>query len=326
VEEEARRVDAKERDSMRRVAAVLIGIALMSGPALAQESKPSSPGFLDIIRESLFGDVYAEPSKWQPLTLGGFFSESWNRPWVSPPPGEGGAPRQGWLNAYDGVFYRLGILTGGFADNFHDNGNQYTAGLTFYAPFNARFEFRLDIPFIASNRVEPGGDYQTHFGDLVIAPRVLLTESQNFTQSFNVAFRIPTGSEDNANGFGAATPTWAFWWNPWSKMVLRGGAGFAVPFSEPETHAKAFIGNLAAGYYFTPHDFTPLGDLVGYLSFNLNQPVARQGGQETVATLTPGFRTHLGRNWYLLGGVEVPVTRDSRVFDFQLLFGLMKVY
>ncbi len=311
---------------MKRFAAVVIGIALMSSPALGQESKQSSPGVLDTMRQSLFGDVYAEPSKWQPLSVGSFFSEGWNRPWASPPAGEGGAPRQGWLNAFDGVFYRLGILTGGFAENFHDNGNQYTAVFTLYAPFNARFEARLDVPFLVSNRVDSGTDYHTDFGDLQITPRFLLSESQNFTQSFNVAFRIPSGSEDNGHGFGAATPTWEFWWNPWSKLVLRGGAGFAVPYSDPETHPKAFIGNLALGYYFTQHGFTPLGDLVAYLSANLNQPVANHGENDTVVTLTPGFRTHLGENWYLLGGVEVPVTRDPRAFNFQLVWGLMKVF
>jgi hypothetical protein len=41
--------------------------------------------------------------------------------------------------------------------------------------------------------------------------------------------------------------------------------------------------------------------------------------------LTPGFRTHLGANWYLLGGVEVPVT-NPKAFDFQVLGGLMKVF
>jgi hypothetical protein len=42
-------------------------------------------------------------------------------------------------------------------------------------------------------------------------------------------------------------------------------------------------------------------------------------------TLTPGIRTHLGQNWYLLGAVEVPVT-SNKGFDYQILFGLMKVF
>src|SRR5207247_1386153 len=85
-----------------------------SGTGPGVEEAPS--GFGDTISESLFGDVY-DPSRWRPLSAGSFFTEGWNRPWASPPAGEGGAPRQGWLNAFDGVFYRLGVLTGGVATN-----------------------------------------------------------------------------------------------------------------------------------------------------------------------------------------------------------------
>jgi hypothetical protein len=106
----------------------------------------------DVMGESLTGDVYAEPSRWRALSLGSLFSEGWVEPWASPPNGEGGAPRQGWLNAFDGVFYRLGIGTFGFANEFNENGDQYTGGLTFYTPFNRRFELRTDIPVVVSNR------------------------------------------------------------------------------------------------------------------------------------------------------------------------------
>ena len=75
--------------------------------------------------------------------LENFFTEGWDEAWVSPPPGGGGAPRQGWLNAFDGVFYRLGIATYGYAHNFSENGNQNTGLLQFYLPFNRRFEFRM---------------------------------------------------------------------------------------------------------------------------------------------------------------------------------------
>src|SRR5262245_16081090 len=151
-----------------------------------------------------------------------------------------------------------------------------------------------------------------------------MSDSQNFTQSFNVTFRIPSGSEDNGNGFAAITPTYEFWWNAWAKLVLRGGLGFVLPYTDSDRTRNLFIGNLAAGYYFTPHNFTPLGDLVFYLSANLFQPIDDRGPKDTtLLTLTPGVRTHLGANWYLLGGVEVPVT-NPKPFDFQVLFGLMK--
>ncbi len=140
-----------------------------------------------------------------------------------------------------------------------------------------------------------------------------------------MGFRLPTGSEHNGNSFAAVTPDWEFWWNPWSKLVLRGGAAFAIPYTDSDRTRNALIGNLAIGYYFTPHDFTPFGDLVWYLAANVNQPLDDRGSKSTIMTLTPGFRNHLGRNWYLLGGIEVPVT-TAVPFNYQVLAGLMKVF
>jgi hypothetical protein len=92
-----------------------------------------------------------------------------------------------------------------------------------------------------------------------------------------VAFRVPTGQTDNVNGAAAITPTYEFWANWWQGLVLRGGAGFFVPYghqSIDEVGARAsFIANFAAGYYFTPHTATPFGDLVFYLSTNLAQTI-----------------------------------------------------
>jgi len=293
----------------------------------AQTSPPPSDGILGAMAKSLTGDVYGDPSAWRELSLRDFFSEGWDRAWVSPPNGGGGAPRQGWLNSFDGVFYRLGVATYGYAHDFLENGHQNSGLVQFYLPLNQRFEFRVDIPVAVSNRGATGTDYETNFGDFQIVGRFLLSETQNLTQSFNVAFRAPTGSTDNLNGVAAITPTYEFWTNWWRGLVIRGGAGFFVPYghqSIDEVGARAsFIANLAVGYYFTPHTAVPFGDLVFYLSANLVQTI--DGASLNTVSLTPGFRTHLGANWYFLGAVEVPVT-SAKGFDYQVLGALMKVF
>jgi hypothetical protein len=309
---------------MRMVAGVVIALVLMVSPAFAQTPPPTSYTLLDTVKESLFGDVYAHPERWQPLSAGTFFSEGWNRPWVSPPPGSGGAPRQGWIGAFDGVFYRLGFGTFSFADDFHDNGNRYAGDFTLFLPLSARFEVRLDIPAVVSNRAGADNDYSTNFGDLQIRPRVLISESQDFSQSFSLGFRIPTGSGKNGNDFAAVSPAWEFWWNAWSKLVLRGGLAFELPYTQSDRTRQQFNANFAAGYYFTPHNLTPFGDLVFYVAANLGQPID-SGPKDTNFSLTPGFRTHLGANWYWLTGVEVPVAHP-KPFDVQVITGLMKVF
>jgi hypothetical protein len=296
---------------------------------MSSRAEAAGGGMLDAARESLTGDVYAEPSRWRELSLGTLFTEGWDEAWVSPPAGEGGAPRQGWLNAYDGVFYRLGVATFGFADNFAHNGDQYAGGLTMYLPFNRRLELQIDAPFVVSNK-DAGRNYHIGYGDLQFTWRLLLSETRNFTQSFDVGLRAPTGRVKTFNGVAAVTPTYQFWYNVWQGLVLRGGVGFFVPYgwqSLNEVHARAaFTANLAAGYYFTPHDYTPFGDMVWYLSPNLTQLIDERGPKSTtLLTLTPGFRTYVGQDWYLLGGVEVPVTHPQP-FDYQVLTGLMKVF
>jgi hypothetical protein len=62
---------------------------------------------------------------------------------------------------------------------------------------------------------------------------------------------------------------------------------------------------------------------VGYVAANLTQATDNRGPATTTLTFTPGFRTHMGANWYLLGGVELPATQPE---PFEILGGLMKVF
>src|SRR5262245_12893476 len=314
-----------------RFAWLVLGLSMvcLGGVPRLSWAQTKSGGVIHTIGESLVGDVYSDPSRWRALSLDTLFSEGWDESWVSPPAGEGGAPRQGWLNAYDGVFYRLAIGTFGFADDYRENGNQYLGTITEYLPFNRRFELQIDAPIVVSNKSN-GNNYHTMYGDLQFTSRLLLSETRNFTQSFNVNLRAPTGWVKNDSGFAAVTPTYQFWYNAWQGLVLRGGVGVFVPYGgqaiETVGARATFQANLAAGYYFTPHDLTPFGDLVFYVSPNLFQFIDDRGPHHTTTlTITPGFRTHLGMNWYLLGGVEVPVT-DPEPFNYQILSGLMKVF
>jgi hypothetical protein len=103
--------------------------------------------------------------------------------------GSGGAPRQGWIGAADGVFYRLGIGTFSYAHDSVNDGDSFNGGVTFYTPLSRRFELRYDLPIISSNK-DSSGKYKTAAGDLAITPRVILSECQDLTQSFGVSFRL----------------------------------------------------------------------------------------------------------------------------------------
>ena len=311
------------------VGAMVVALAMRGGALAASSStEPERVGVVDAAIESLTGDVYAQPSRWRPLSLETFFSEGWDQAWASPINGSGGAPRQGWIGAADGVFYRLGIGTFSYAHNAGDNGDAYNGGVTFYTPLSRRFELRYDLPIIVSSKGSTDS-YKTAAGDLVITPRVILSESQDFTQSVGVAFQAPTGNDVNGNGIASITPGYEFWSNPWDMLVVRGGITMAIPYghdSFADSGARNTFGaQLAAGYYFTDHDMTPFGDLVFHVGTTLTQATDDRGPHRTTLLITPGFRTHMGRNWYMLAGIDVPVT-NPEPFDFQPTVGLMKVF
>ncbi len=299
-----------------------------SGAWAMDTSEPERVGVIGAAVDSVVGDVYAEPSRWHPLSLTSFFSEGWDQAWASPVNGSGGAPRQGWIGAADGVFYRLGIGTYSYAHDIGDNGDQHAGAFTLYTPLSRRFEIRQDIPIVVNNKGS-GSTYNPNFGDYTITPRVILSESQDFTQSFGVAFRTPTGSDVNGNHVAAVTPAYEFWSNPWQKLVVRGGVGMFVPYghdSLDEVGARtAFNANLAAGYYLTEHGTVPFGDLVLYAAASLSTLTDSHGPNTTTLVFTPGLRTHLSCNWYLLAGIDLPATHPEP-YSYQPTVGLMKVF
>src|SRR5262249_57956768 len=121
------------------------------------------------------GDAKAGRSGGRRVGTDTLFREGWDRGGASPPAGEGGAPRQGWIGAQDGVFYRLWITTYSFAREFQENGNQHVGAFTLYTPFSRRFELRYDLPIITDSR-GPHGKYHTAAGAIATVPRVLLAE------------------------------------------------------------------------------------------------------------------------------------------------------
>ena len=309
----------KQQAIARMVVAAALIVSLGS-TRMVSGAETRGMGCGDVIVESLAGDVYAEPSRWHELSLGTFFTEGWDEPWASPPAGEGGAPRQGWLNTFDGVFYRLVIGTYGYAHA--DDGETHTGTFTAYLPLNQRFELRTDLPGVSK------GD-SLGAGDDIFWTRFMLHETKGMSHSLNVGFKAPTGDTDIGNGVASIIPQYEFWTNYWAGLVVRGGVGVEAPYGHQsirEVNARTqFLSNLGLGYYLTPHDMTPIGDLVLHVTTNLKYAMDDRGPSTTTVTFTPGFRTHMGRDWYLLGGVEVPAT-DPEPFDYQVLAGLMKVF
>ena len=287
--------------------------------------------FGEVILESLFGTP--DPDTWRPLPLSTLFSEGWHESWVPSPNGSGSAPRQGWINAADGNLYRLWFFT--FAQGFNQvpKGNAYLGSYTLYAPLNRRLELIINVPFVLRNSavtglpiIDPNNPTRTTsksysgFGDISFTPRVLLHETQDLTLTGELAISTPTGTQPLAGKTTVLTPAVAFWTNFPGRWVLRGGLGVACPTNGSGTN---LISQLAIGQTLTDHDVPLFGDFTYYLSTVVNTPLSN-GGQTSV-TLTPGLRTHVGRDWYFLAGLPTPVT-GARVAEIGMIFWFMKAW
>jgi hypothetical protein len=80
---------------------------------------------------------------------------------------------------------------------------------------------------------------------------------------------------------------------------------------------------LTIGQTLTDHDVHLFGDFTWYVSTVVNSPLAQ--AQHTSVTLTPGIRTHLGNDWYLLVGLPTPLTNE-RIGSLGMIFWFMKAW
>jgi hypothetical protein len=291
-------------------------------------------GPFDTIVESVLGQP--DPDSWRPLPLSTLFSEGWNEPWVPSPNGSGGAPRQGWINAADGNFYRLWFFTFAQAFNQGNKSNAYLGAYTLYTPLSRRLLLITNIPFVERNGVgsglpiasgpsglntpRTGTRNQTTFGDITFTPRVMLHETQDFSLTSELAVTVPTGNQP-LTGKTALTPAVGFWNNFAGRWVVRGAFGDLIPLGGGGH--DTLISQLAIGNTFTDHDVPLFGDFTLYVSAVVDTPLAY--GQHTSVTLTPGTRQHLGRDWYFLAGLPTPLT-SQRIGDIGMIFWFMKAW
>ncbi len=301
-------------------------------PEVTQPATCVETGLFDTITESIFGE--ADPNTWHSLPLSTFFSEGWNEAWVPSPSGSGGAPRQGWINAVDGNMYRLSFFTFAQGFNHPPKGEAYLGAYTILTPLSRRLELITNIPFVLRNSastglpvISPTQPVQTTqsfttFGDISFTPRVLLHETKDFSLTAELSVLTPTGSQPLA-GKTALTPAVGFWNNFAGGWVVRGGLGVFLPTNNA-SGTDTLISQLAIGQTLTDHDVPLFGDFTWYVSAVVGTPVSNGGGQNSVA-LTPGLRTHLGRDCYLLAGLPIPLTKE-RVADLGMIFWFMKAW
>jgi hypothetical protein len=148
----------------------------------------------------------------------------------------------------------------------------------------------------------------------------LLHETKDFSLTAELTVLTPTGDRPHA-GKSSLTPTVVFWNNFAEGWVIRGGIGDLIPTQRRSENT--LISQLAVGQTLTEHDLPLFGDFAYYLSTVVKTPLSN--GDQTSVALTPGIRTHLGRDWYFVAGLPTPLTK-VRVADLGMIFWFMKAW
>jgi hypothetical protein len=274
----------------------------------------------DTISQSICGKP--DPARpWTPLYAATFFSEGWREPWIGPPNGPGGSLRQGWVGVPDAFFNRQ--VVGIYSNTRGANGaqNEQVGAFLVESPLSRRYDLGVIVPFV--DYLEGAGQTSaTSFGDVTIENRFLLHETESLTVSLNLNVRVPTGQLSTGNDRTVMIPYIAFYKDFTAGFSVRGAVGAEVPLdSNPNPRITTLTQSLAIGQTVTPHDIPFFGDFTYYVCANVREGL--NSSNATFLSVAPGIRTHLGGNWFLLAGLEIPVTNNQAIRE-RLTFVLVK--
>ncbi len=305
-------------------------------PPPAPEGAPAGLSALEVVRASLFDDIYSDEAKarWTPLYLSTYFSEGWNTPFVLPTSSSAGAPRQGWVGAFDGQFFRAWFFAFAYDQGVNQKiGNGYVGRYTIFAPLNRRLEFQVDSLFIVSNKGGASNTYHGNMGDNTFWLKTLLCETKNYGYGFALGYNAPTGRTENGQGNNALTTSFRGLWFPFGGMwMIRGETGPVIPFAH--TGCTQYTNVLAAGRYFPGSKESWFQQWWFYLVATQSSTISGTPRHETSFSLSPGIRCKLtGRAfenvgtglWYFLANVNVPMT-GPQAFSYQPIFALLYDY
>ena len=192
-------------------------------------------------------DYASAEGEWQPIEFGTIFDD-WKDPWIGPPDGSGGAPRQGWLNTFDGFFTKEWHLAYAWTKNAAGSADAHVGIFRFNHPLTKRLWVGVEVPMIVHVAD------QNDFGDITITVKKMLHETQDLSINTGMGIRLATGDPETGGdlwGFSPQLNIWSDLGNGWS---LRGGILFNfTPEGNSPAPKSSFLGNVAIGHTITEH-------------------------------------------------------------------------
>ena len=260
------------------------------------------------------------------ITLSNFFSEGWKfGQWEEPEQEPDQSPRFRLLKIPATVFEREVRMNYSFTNN-GDSGK--------FDDHEWEFEFEMPVSRRLLIEVEPtivsispnNNDDHSGFGDTSFITRVMLMETRNTTLLSLLDVKIPTGNEDLGLGSGMTTisPGIGIWRDLGGHFALHSFFGLDIPSGgksrdDPDTTVNY---GAALTKTITPKDTPFFGNLTFFVEFDGSSDMG-SNDDTTVVSILPGARWNLGHDFWLMPGVEFPITgRDE--FDNRIWFSVLK--
>lgn len=260
------------------------------------------------------------------ITFSNFFSEGWKfGQWEEPAQEPDQSPRFRLLKIPATVFEREMRMNYSFTNN-GDGGklDEHEWEFEFEMPVSRRLLIEVE-PTIVSISPKSDNDH-SGFGDTSFVTRVMLMETRNTTLLSLLDVKIPTGNEDLGLGSGMTTisPDIGMWRDIGGHFALHSFLGLDIPAGGESGDVPDTTVNYGAALTktVTPKDTPFFGNLTFFVEFNGSSDIGTND-DTTVVSILPGARWNLGHDFWLMPGVEFPITgRDE--FDNRIWFSVLK--
>lgn len=266
---------------------------------------------LDLFRPVV--DNFPAERKRQDLTFQNFFTYGWNVGWKEPEEGPEDAPRFRLLRIQR-AFWEREVR---FVDPYTfgaDGGtlDEQEVEMEVELPVSRRFliEFEPAVTGVRPN----GSSWRFASGDFTMIPELMLYETKDISFSSGLSIRTPTGSQSVGSGRTSLTPYLAWWKDLGQRVGLHTFFGTEFPLAGygPDRPDTTLQYGIALAKTITPKDTPWLGNLTFFAEFN-GTTERGDANPSTTATLLPGARWLLFKDFWLAAGYEFPVARTNRL-------------
>jgi hypothetical protein len=249
-----------------------------------------------------------------PAAFGFSLTEGWRDPWPHSHFSRENTPFIHMFNIEPAYLDRDLFLV--YKHTKEDHGTEQELELELEWAFTRRIGVAVHVPI---ERHREAGHTETGFGDLSIAPRVLLVDAERFLLSGNLGLTLPTGSERRGLGRGeyAIAPSITTWTDLGNWVTLQTqlgtehglssgeadlfyGAGLSYSFLGPRMFRRTAHG-VVHGHY-PPGLTTLMMEVVGRTALR------KEDRGRTTAEMLLGIGYSLTDAFEIRGGYQFPIT------------------